>query len=134
MSIIKLTELTKAERQARMNVRNFYMACTGDELATVKHTLESDGDYERARYVQELIDEDDSAFQAGQRIADRAAAAEPATRVVGRATVAKRKNEWGEYVVRVYDQHGARWSEADYHTDDRTDAIDTAAAMLRTAE
>jgi hypothetical protein len=51
-------------------------------------------------------------------------------RVVGRATVAIR-NEWGEYVVRVHDQNGKRWPEADYFASHRDDAFRTAEAMLR---
>jgi hypothetical protein len=50
-------------------------------------------------------------------------------RVVGKATVARR-NEWGEYVVRVHDQNGKRWPEADYFASDRDDAVRTAEAML----
>jgi hypothetical protein len=50
-------------------------------------------------------------------------------RVVSKVTVSPRKNEWGEFVVRAYDQDGKRWPEADYHTDDRQDAEQTAKAM-----
>ena len=35
-----------------------------------------------------------------------------------------RKNEWNEYVVRCY-KHGKRYSDGDYHTDDKTDAQQT---------
>ena len=51
-------------------------------------------------------------------------------RVVSRVTVSARRNEYGEWVVRAYDQGGNRWPEADYFTNDREDADDTAAAML----
>ena len=50
-------------------------------------------------------------------------------RIVAKSTVAARRNEWGEWIVRAYDQDGKRFPEADYHTDDRADAEATAAAM-----
>ncbi len=37
----------------------------------------------------------------------------------------------GEYIVRAYDQHGKRWPEADYFTNDKTDAQQTAALMVK---
>lgn len=57
--------------------------------------------------------------------------AEPVRCVVS-ATVSRR-NEYGEYVVRARDQYGKRWPEADYYTDDLTDARATAAAMIAPA-
>ncbi len=54
-------------------------------------------------------------------------------RVVARVTVSKRRNEWDEFVVRAYDQDGKRWPEADYFTNDRTDAIQTGDAMVKPA-
>jgi hypothetical protein len=55
----------------------------------------------------------------------------PETRIVKRAVVAPRRNTWGEWVVRAYDQHGKRWPEADYHTDDKADAEGTAKLMVK---
>jgi hypothetical protein len=52
-------------------------------------------------------------------------------RVVTRVTVASRRNEWGEFVVRAYDQDGRRYPPADYFTDDRKDAVQTAAVMVK---
>jgi len=49
---------------------------------------------------------------------------------VAKATVSKRKNEYGEFVVRAYDANGKRLPDADYHTDDKVDAEQTAKAML----
>ena len=37
--------------------------------------------------------------------------------------------EWNEFRVRFYDVHG-HLSESDYHTDDREDAMDTAASIV----
>tara|TARA_R100000306_G_C4364565_1_gene136961 strand:+ start:98 stop:535 length:438 start_codon:yes stop_codon:yes gene_type:complete len=41
--------------------------------------------------------------------------------------------DWGEYVVMVY-LDGHRYEEADYHTDDKADAIGTAEAIRDKAE
>lgn len=51
-------------------------------------------------------------------------------RTVSRATVARRINEYGEWVVRAYDQHGKRYQEADYFTNDRADAVAISNAMV----
>jgi hypothetical protein len=59
---------------------------------------------------------------------------EAAPRIVSKVTVPKRKNEWGEFVVRAYDQNGRRYPEADYHTNDRQDAIQTGEAMISNAQ
>lgn len=39
-----------------------------------------------------------------------------------------RKNEWGEYVVKAY-KDGKRYPDADYFTDDKTDALETLKAL-----
>lgn len=54
-------------------------------------------------------------------------------RYVARAVVARRRNQWGEFVVKAYDQDGAHYPAADYHTDDLQDAISTADAMMLNA-
>ena len=36
----------------------------------------------------------------------------------------KRRNEWGEFVVKAY-ENGKRYEAADYHTDDWQDAVAT---------
>ena len=46
-------------------------------------------------------------------------------RRVGQGTKVVYDREWEEYTVKVYDQHGQRWEDADYHTPDRDDAEDT---------
>jgi len=45
------------------------------------------------------------------------------------ANVSRRRNEWGEWVVRVW-VDGVRRPEADYMTEDRDDAEATARAMV----
>jgi hypothetical protein len=50
---------------------------------------------------------------------------------VARATVARRRNEYGEYVVRAYNAAGMRLPDADYYTDCKDDAESTAALMAR---
>lgn len=40
----------------------------------------------------------------------------------------------GEYVVKAYDQHGKRWPDADYFTNDKADAEGTAEAMVFTKD
>jgi hypothetical protein len=52
-------------------------------------------------------------------------------RQVARVTFSGRKNAHGEYVVRAYDQHGKRFAEADYFTNDKADAKATAQAMMQ---
>lgn len=52
-------------------------------------------------------------------------------RRVARVTVARRRNEYGEFVVRAYDQDGRRYPEADYFTSDRDDAVGTGEAMVK---
>jgi len=47
---------------------------------------------------------------------------------VTRAIVSRRKNEFGEWIVRAYTEAGRR-PEADYFTDDKDDANATAAFM-----
>lgn len=48
----------------------------------------------------------------------------------GKAVVTKRKNEFGEYVVRFYNPDGTRNRDADYFTNDYDDAVNTAKAMV----
>lgn len=50
--------------------------------------------------------------------------------IVTRAVVARRRNQWGEWVVRAYTADGKRYPPADYHTNDRADAEGTARAMV----
>ena len=45
-----------------------------------------------------------------------------------RTTKIKRDKDWGEWVVELY-VNGKHYEPADYHTDDKQDAIDTAKAM-----
>lgn len=45
------------------------------------------------------------------------------------ARVSSRKNEFGEWVVKVYNADGSRRPQADYFTDDRADADATAKAI-----
>lgn len=51
-------------------------------------------------------------------------------RIVSRVSLHFVGLETGEYVVRAYDQNGKRYREADYFTTDKTDAIQTAHAMV----
>jgi hypothetical protein len=44
-------------------------------------------------------------------------------------TLQRRRNEWGEFVVVAY-KDGIRYPDADYHTDDWRDALDTKDAMF----
>lgn len=41
------------------------------------------------------------------------------------------KNEFNEYQVKAYDQNGQRIHNADYFTDDKQDAIETAKRMTQ---
>lgn len=47
----------------------------------------------------------------------------------GKASVSRRKNEFGEYVVRFWEADGTRNKNADYFTSDYDDACGTARAM-----
>ena len=47
------------------------------------------------------------------------------------ASFTVRLNEHGEYHVKARDQHGRRYPEADYFSDDHGDAIATANSMVR---
>jgi hypothetical protein len=51
--------------------------------------------------------------------------------MLSRVTLRKRRNEWGEYVVRAYDRDGRRYPDGDYFTDDWEDAVNTAEAMRK---
>jgi len=55
-----------------------------------------------------------------------------AHRVVAQAVVSKRKNAYGEWVVRAYSADGQRMESADYHTTDKDDAETTAGMMVGT--
>ena len=46
---------------------------------------------------------------------------------IARTTIRKQD---GEYVVKAYDANGKRMPEADYFTDDKTDAEQTAKVMV----
>lgn len=48
-------------------------------------------------------------------------------RIVTRTRVTKVD---GEYIVKAYDQHGQRYAEADYYTNDKTDAQQVALCMV----
>ena len=50
--------------------------------------------------------------------------------MMNRKTVISRRNEFGEYRVRLY-VDGKAVPEADYFTDDKVDAEETAVAMTR---
>jgi hypothetical protein len=50
-------------------------------------------------------------------------------RIIVRVVISK-KDAYGEYCCKAYDQHGKRYQEADYFTDDKQDAENTMAAML----
>jgi len=47
----------------------------------------------------------------------------------GYAANVYRDIEWDEFRVRFYDVHG-HLTESDYHTDDKEDALDTAASIV----
>ena len=51
-------------------------------------------------------------------------------RRIARVTVPTRPTVEREWIVRAYDQHGRRFPEADYFTDNREDAEATAARMI----
>jgi hypothetical protein len=52
--------LSHADRQLRMNVRNFLLVATRDELWKELEISNERGDLKRARFVQELLDEDET--------------------------------------------------------------------------
>lgn len=49
---------------------------------------------------------------------------------IAKTVVSKRKNAYGEFVVRAYDQNGNRCPNAYYYTNDLEDAENTARAMV----
>jgi len=49
--------------------------------------------------------------------------------IVG-VTIGRKDRDSGQYQVQAWDQHGKRWPDADYFTDDREDAHATADAMI----
>ena len=53
---------------------------------------------------------------------------ETIARTVSAAVIVKTADE---YIVKAFDQHGERFSEADYYTTDKTDAQQTRAAMIQ---
>lgn len=48
----------------------------------------------------------------------------------GRRAVTSRDSEWEEFCV-YFHENGVHLEAADYHTDDREDALDTAAAWVQ---
>lgn len=50
--------LSPTERNIRMNIRNFLLAATRDELEKEKRISEERGDLFRRDCIQELLDED----------------------------------------------------------------------------
>jgi len=46
------------------------------------------------------------------------------------ASTTIKKHNGGEYIVKAYDANGKRMPEADYFTDDKTDAEQTAKVMV----
>ena len=51
----------------------------------------------------------------------------------GRRVVVQRDSEWEEFRV-VFYENGQHLEDADYHTDDMDDALDTARAWVRAVE
>jgi hypothetical protein len=49
--------------------------------------------------------------------------------IVTRVTLRKRRNDWGDYVIRAYGADGKRLSDCDYFTDNWDDAVETLRAM-----
>jgi hypothetical protein len=54
-------------------------------------------------------------------------------REIGKMKVV-RDVEWNEWIVKCWDSEGKRFEAADYHTDDKSDAIATMAAMAMARE
>lgn len=54
--------------------------------------------------------------------------------VIARTRVGTRRNQFGEYVVKAYDSNGKRMPDHDYYTNDKADAIATAALMTAVRE
>jgi hypothetical protein len=48
---------------------------------------------------------------------------------IARTKISTRRNQFGEYVVKAYDSNGSRMPDHDYYTNDKSDAIATAAMM-----
>ena len=49
---------------------------------------------------------------------------------IGHTAKVFRNVEWQEYQVKFYDTNGQHFSHADYHTDDKEDALTTARTQL----
>ena len=49
---------------------------------------------------------------------------------IGHTAKVYRDSEWQEYRVKFYDTDGQHFTNADYHTDDKEDALTTARACL----
>lgn len=49
----------------------------------------------------------------------------------GQSAKVYRDTEWNEYRVKFYDDNGQHMVNADYHTDDKADAQDTARMQLQ---
>lgn len=45
--------------------------------------------------------------------------------------LAKKRNEYGEYVVKAFDADGSRYPQGDYFTNDWADALATSEAMAK---
>jgi hypothetical protein len=63
-----------------------------------------------------------------------ATAVETESKKVGSVSLRKKRNAFGEYVVRAYDEDGKRYPPADYYTDDWDDAVSTANLMAPIAD
>jgi len=48
----------------------------------------------------------------------------------GQSAKVFKDTEWNEYRVKFYDEEGQHMTQADYHTDDKQDAEDTARHQL----
>lgn len=57
-----------------------------------------------------------------------------AQRKVGKVVFSGRKNEYSEYVIRVYDITGREWEAANYYTDNKADVQATLVVMQRAVE
>lgn len=49
---------------------------------------------------------------------------------IGHTAKIFRDTEWNEYRVKFYSPEGQHYSQADYHTDDKQDALDTAQRQI----
>lgn len=49
---------------------------------------------------------------------------------IGHTAKVYKDYEWQEYRVKFYSPEGQHMENADYHTDDKTDALDTARSLI----